>query len=177
MSDPAENTAFDTDTLTGDVRDFLLSQMRYMAKPWAQMSEAEQRAKIAITEKHAEFVVKKAVKVIAARDFERVGVRVGKFTVKDGSIKAEFTCDASHANLLSISDADSAVLVLADPEDFYGERAAAVADPDEPDLPMDDDEIDPDDDPDDGDDEGGEAMPEIPPDFDRRPAPAPAPAG
>lgn len=179
MSDPAENTEFNAETLTGDVRDFLLSHLRDMAKPWQQMSEAEQRAKVAITEKHAEFIAKKAVNIVASRDFDRVSVKVGKFTVKDGSIKAEFTCVATHDNLLSISDADFAVLVLADPDEFHGERAAAAVDPDEPDLPIDDDGIDPDDEPDDGapeDDDGssGEAMPDIPPDFDRRPAPAPA---
>lgn len=126
------------ETLTGDIRDFLLGHLRDMQKPWAQMSEREQNDKIYAASSAARSVLSAAVNLIAAHGFDKVHVQVGKFTVKDGQIKAEFTTNATDASLISIRHAGSAVLVLADPAVFEGERAAAKADPDEPGLPMDD---------------------------------------
>lgn len=140
MSDNKEQTVTElaAETLTGDIRDFLLGHMRNMQKPWAQMAENEQRSMIAMCEKSADNLVRGAVGIVSARNFERVHVHVGKFGVKDGMIKAEFTCQASHDNLLSIADAEGAVLVLASAEAFEGQRGAATADPDEPELSIDD---------------------------------------
>lgn len=142
MSDKKEQTVTElaAETLTGDIRDFLLGHMRNMQKPWAQMSESEQRSMIALCEKSADSLVRGAVSIVSARNFERVHVHVGKFAVKDGMIKAEFSCQATHDNLLSIADADGAVLVLASAEAFEGQRGAANPDPDEPSLPIEDDE-------------------------------------
>ena len=127
------------ETLTGDIRDFLLGHLRDMQKPWAQMSEREQNDKIYAATNAARSMIGGAVNLIAAHGFDKVHVLVGKFTVKDGSIKAEFTTTATDESLISIRHAGSAVLVLADPAVFEGERAAAKADPDEPELPVDDD--------------------------------------
>jgi hypothetical protein len=142
MSDKKEQTVTElaAETLTGDIRDWLLMHLRDMQKPWAQMSEREQREKINSAESASRDFVRKGVNIIAAKEFDKVFVRVGKFTVKDGEIKGEFTCNASHDNLLSISDAGSAVLVLADSVTFAGERAEALPDPDEPYLPIDDED-------------------------------------
>lgn len=128
------------ETLKGDVRDFLLGHMRNLRKPWAQMSEHEQNDVIWAATNSASSMIFKAVNLIAAHGFDKVHVQVGKFTVKDGSIKAEFTTTATDKSLISIRHAGSAVLVLADPAVFEGERSAAKADPDEPGLPMDDDQ-------------------------------------
>lgn len=128
------------ETLTGDFRDFLLGHLRDMKKPWAQMSEREQNDKIYAATNAARSAIGAAVNLIAAHGFEKVHVQVGKFTVKDGQIKAEFTTTATDESLISIRHAGSAVLVLADPAVFEGEKSAAQADPDEPALPMDDEQ-------------------------------------
>ena len=128
------------ETLTGDIRDFLLGHLRDMQKPWAQMSEREQNDKIYAATNSARSTLSAAVNLIAAHGFDKVHVQVGKFTVKDGQIKAEFTTAATDASLISIRHAGSAVLVLADPAVFEGEQGKAEADPDEPSLPMDDEQ-------------------------------------
>jgi hypothetical protein len=126
------------DTLTGDIRDFLLGHMRDLQKPWQQMSEREQSDKIYAAESAARSMVRKAVNLITAREFDKIHVQVGKFTVKDGEIKAEFTTPATDANLISVRHAGLAVLVLADPTVFEGARSEVKADPDEAELPLDD---------------------------------------
>lgn len=125
------------ETLTGDIRDFLLGHLRDMQKPWAQMSERDQNDVIWAATNAASSMIFKAVNLIAAHGFDKVHVQVGKFTVKDGQIKAEFTTNATDASLISIRHAGSAVLVLADPAVFEGQRDAAKADPDEPEMPFD----------------------------------------
>lgn len=128
------------DTLTGDIRDFLLMHLRDMQKPWPQMSEREQNDKIYAAENAARSMVRKAVNLITAREFDKVHVQVGKMTVKDGEIKAEFTTPATDANLISVRHAGLAVLVLADPAVFEGSKSEPKADPDEPGLDLDQDE-------------------------------------
>lgn len=137
---PAAEPDVTVETLTGDVRDFLLMHLRDMKKPWQQMSEREQNDKIWASENAARSMVRKAVNLITARDFDKIHVQVGKFTVKDGEIKAEFTTPATDDNLISVRHAGLAVLVLADPSVFEGAKPAPQADPDEPDLGLDQDE-------------------------------------
>ena len=141
MGDEREHPASEPDvtveTLTGDIRDFLLMHLRDMQKPWPQMSEREQNDKIYACENSARSMVRKAVNLITAREFDKIHVNVGKFTVKDGEIKAEFTTSATDDNLISVRHAGLAVLVLADPTVFEGSKPAPQADPDEPDLGLD----------------------------------------
>ena len=47
-------------TLTGDVRDFLLDRVKTLGKPWAAMSEDEQSDQIHAAKSAAEHLVKKA---------------------------------------------------------------------------------------------------------------------
>lgn len=136
---PAAEPNPTVETLTGDIRDFLLGHLRDMKKPWPQMSEKEQNDKIWAAENAARSIVSKAVNIISAHGFDKVHVQVGKFTVKDGQIKAEFVTPATDENLISIKHAGLAVLVLADPAVFEGQKEEAKADPDEPGLGLDDD--------------------------------------
>lgn len=125
-----------SDTLAGDIRDWLLGHLRTMPKPWAQMSEHEQSDKVYAAAAAARSLVAETVKIISAQAHESVAVRVGKFTVKDGEIKAEFACSGIDQYLLAVKSAQGqrAVLVLADPEAYDGQRAEAKVDPDQGDL-------------------------------------------
>lgn len=162
MTEKQDYIEMSVETLTGDLRDWLLSHLRNMPKPWQQLSEAEQKDRIYAAESAARDFVRKGVNLIAAHGHDKVTVDVGKFTVKDGSIKAEFVAAATDDNLLLIRHAGRAVLVLADPEVFTGERSPAAADPDEPELPIEEE--------DEGDDEPSSPgdFPDIPPHLDRR---------
>lgn len=132
------------ETLTGDIRDFLLSHLRDMQKPWAKMSQAEQRAKVELAEKAAENLVKTALEKIAGRGLPFMAITVGKFTCDGAEMKGTYTAYASDENLLRARHLSErrALFVLADPDLYFGERHAAKTDPDEPDLPLvDEDEM------------------------------------
>lgn len=122
---------FAPETLKGDVRDFLLTHMRAMETPWSKLNEKQQRDKINACESAALELVAKSTAVIAAHEFPKINVSVGKYAGKDGTLKAEISCAATDDNLLAMNGAGRAVLVLADPEVFRGEKAPAVPEADQ----------------------------------------------
>lgn len=126
------------ETLAGDTRDVLLTHFRGMALPWGHMNEQEQTDKIEAIEKTAHELVRRAVYMVAASDMPVLHVQLGKWTVDKGMIKREFTLAAILDNIRRMSEhgAISALLVLADPAVYMGEREAARADPNEPTLPF-----------------------------------------
>lgn len=133
-----------SETMTGDIRDFLLSHLRDMQKPWAQMSQAEQKAKVELAEKAAENLVKNALETVAGRGLPFMVITVGKFTCDGAEMKGTYSAYASDENLLRARHLSErrALFVLADPDLYFGERHEAKTDPDEPGLPLpgDDDE-------------------------------------
>lgn len=138
MSQDTPNIDLNTDTLTGDIRDFLLSHIRDMQKPWAQMSQEEQKAKVALAEKAAENLVKQSLETIAGRGLPFMVISVGKFTCDGAEMKGTYTAYASDENLLRARHLSErrAVFVLCDPDLYFGERYEAKTDPDEPGLPL-----------------------------------------
>lgn len=128
------------ETLTGDLRDVLLTHVRSMEDPWSKLSEQKQQDKIYAIERAAEDVVRRAVAIIAKRGFDTLPISVADFTVKGGEIKGKFGALVSEQNVVSLSDhqGKAALIVLTDAADFFGERAEAKADPDEPGLPIED---------------------------------------
>lgn len=129
------------ETLAGDTRDVMLTHFRGMHLPWGHMNEQEQTDKIEALEKCARELVRRAVYMVAASDMPVLHVQLGKWTVDKGMIKREFTLAAILDNIRRMSEygAISALLVLADPAVYMGEREAARADPDEPKFPFDKD--------------------------------------
>ncbi|MEN3208616.1 hypothetical protein PUR23_01040 [Methylorubrum populi] len=133
------------DTLRGDVRDALLTHIRDLEKPFSLLSETRQRDIIEAIDRTAQHVVRGSVDIIANQGFPAIDVRVSsKGKWGDGSI--ELTVGAafsqSNANKISEHGAGAAVLVLAEPGEFFGERRAARPDPDQRrmDLGADEDE-------------------------------------
>lgn len=124
------------ETMAGDIRDWLLGQLRTMKKPWEQLSERAQKETIDAATKAAKALVADALVLVAAQDFERVSLVIGELNIKEGGIKGKFFCRATDANTLALKHASTGILVLAEPEDFYGERSKPKAQPDEPDLPL-----------------------------------------
>lgn len=128
------------ETLSGDLRDVMLTHIRSMGDPWSKMSEKAQSDKIYAISNACETMIRRAVAIIAARDIEKVFCRIAKFTVKDG-IKAELTAVQTVENIELIAQNlnQPGILVFASPEEFLGQRAAAKADPDQPALIEDED--------------------------------------
>lgn len=138
MNALANAVALAEETLTGDVRDVLLTHIRTMQDPWSKMSEEAQQDKIDAIELCAEDIVRRAVAIISRRGFEVIHVNIADFTVKGGEVKGKFGALVSEQNVVSLSDhqGKSALIVLTDYSDFFGEKAPAVADADQPDLPI-----------------------------------------
>lgn len=116
----------DEATLSGDIRDFILTWVRNMKKPFEQMSESDQRDVIDAVEGSARELVGGVISVVSGRGFEKAFVKLGKFSVGDG-IEAKLITDRSERNLLNFNDfaGRSAMLIFADPADFDGARGPA----------------------------------------------------
>lgn len=146
------------ETLSGDLRDAMLTHVRSMETPWSKLSQRDQEDRIDAIERGCSDLVRRAVNIVARRGFDTIPVKIADFTVKGGAIKGKFEAIVTEPNVVALSDhqGHSAVIVLTDASDFIGESAPATADPDEPALPLDEE--------DDGDDMQpvGEAMPDLP---------------
>lgn len=129
----------DAATLSGDIRDVLLSHMRAMNVPWAMLSEDEQRDKIEAVTRCAETLVRRTVLTLATADFPAIAVSLGAIKFDKG-IEVKFACAPTIENItrLALHGHGTAVLVLAEAADYFGERAAARPQKNQPDLPLDD---------------------------------------
>jgi hypothetical protein len=130
--------AAETETLSGDVRDALLTHLRAIKVPWAMLGEDEQAEHIAALNATAEAAVRRIVGLIASGGMSSVIGTIGKFTVKN-DIKVEFMVTSLVANICALAEHGkaSAVLVLSNAAEFIGEHAPAKVDPDQPELPID----------------------------------------
>lgn len=129
--------AAETETLSGDVRDALLTHLRAIKVPWAMLSEEEQQEHITAISNTAEHAVRRIVGLVAGGGMPAVIGTIKKFTVTD-AIKVEFLVSSLVANICALAEhgKTQAVLVLSNATEFLGEHAPAKPDPDQPDLPM-----------------------------------------
>ncbi|MDQ0132639.1 hypothetical protein J2T08_000540 [Neorhizobium galegae] len=140
MSEPSvEDMA--AETLSGDLRDVMLTHIRSMETPWSKMSEAAQSDKIYAISNASETIVRRAVAMIAARGQDPMFGRISKFTVKD-EIKSELIAPSSVANIEKVAEniGQPCIVIFANPDQFIGQKAEPKADKDQPDLPIDDED-------------------------------------
>jgi hypothetical protein len=142
VGDPQRNEGaieIAAETLTGDLRDFILDRLRHEQnkRPWHERSEAEQRDTVHSVESAVQSAVRKAVEIIAAGGLRTIKATIEQVTVKDG-IKATLMMSKFDENRHNLVDAtgSTVLIVVADPEDFTGERAAVEIKPDNPGLPL-----------------------------------------
>lgn len=134
---PKELSELHQETLVGDVRDMLLTHVRSMEKPWSKLSERDQGYKIDACENAAKHLVSQVCMLMAKQDFPNILVSVGKFTVdKAVKIEAIAASGVDNINKLAEHGKGAAMLILADPQEYFGEIEEAAADADEPELPM-----------------------------------------
>lgn len=133
----AETVQFASETLTGDVRDALLGQIRALQKPYARCGQSEQQDIIDHAAQVARNLVEGAVSLIAAHGRNVIHATVDSLNVKDG-IKAVVKCANVQSSLVELGDAvgKTVFLVVADRDSFTGERAPVGAAPDQQVMPL-----------------------------------------
>lgn len=128
---------FDPSTLTGDVRDVLLTHIRSIKVPWSMLSEEEQIDKIMAITECGKDVVRRVCHTIIKGGFPSVDVLIGPIKIdKDIEVKIHASPIALNVELLAAHVKQNAVLILAESADYFGERAPAKPDKDQPDLPF-----------------------------------------
>lgn len=123
------------ETLRGDIRDRILDDIAREMPCWTKLSESEQKKFIRRADELAYKAVNEAVKIAAHHGFDHLSVTTGKWTVKEG-LKLEVSGPGRVEDItaLAVHGARGAVLVLAEPSVFYGQRADALADKDQPEM-------------------------------------------
>lgn len=139
--DPADDgandaaIAFAKETLTGDLRDFILQRLRYEQSklPWNKRSETEQLETVHQVEAAVRTAVGNAVELIASHGRAVIRATIETVTIKDG-IKATLSMSKFDENRHMLADAQggTVLLVLADADEFVGEQGAVEIIPDQP---------------------------------------------
>lgn len=157
------NTVLQAETMSGDLRDALLTHVRSMETPWSKLSERQQADKIDAINRACESLTRKAVNLVANQGFQHVGIRLGKWSV-NGEVTLQVTGAGTADNIKKLADhgPGEAMLVLTEVGEYLGQRQAAKAEPDQPGLPIDGE--------DEG-EEGGEPLAEADREFTREDAP------
>lgn len=129
--------ALAAETLRGDIRDKILDDIARDMPCWTKLSEHDQKKFIGRADSIAYQVVREATKLVAHQGFAHLTVSTGKWSVKDG-IKLEVNASSSVDDITKLAEhgSGSAVLVLAEASVFYGQRADALAEKDQPELPI-----------------------------------------
>lgn len=124
-------------TLTGDVRDALLGQIRTLQKPYAKCTYDEQSDIIAHATKVATNLVERAVNLIAAEGRKAMVGQLMKIQLKDGiQCQVNFSKQDEMRHELFDAQGMAVMLVIADASAFVGEAAPAKADADQAVIPL-----------------------------------------
>ena len=123
------------ETLAGDVRDILLSRVRNMSIPWGHLNEDEQRDVNSQMDECAKSLVRRAVALLTTAKFPTIMADVGAVKIDKG-VEIKLQCAATVDNIVALANhgKGSAVLVLAEAADYFGEKAPPRVDKDQPDL-------------------------------------------
>jgi len=138
---PAEefNDPIDIDTLSGDLRDAMLNRIRHLQKPWAQMTEAEQRETAEGIAMAARYLVREAVRELTAYEWPHAVVKLHEIKIasSDKGIEAKISAANIECNrsVLGENVGTFCTLLMVDSETFMAERAPVAIDPDQPELP------------------------------------------
>ncbi|MDR3464185.1 MAG: hypothetical protein P4L76_17925 [Beijerinckiaceae bacterium] len=126
------------ETLSGDIRDVVLTRFRSIVVPWAMLSEEEQRDEIYGIEAMSADLVRRAVGLVSASKFPVINVTVGAYKVDKGcEIKLQTNASVANITRLAEHGKGSGVLVLAEAADYFGERAPAKPDKNQREMPFD----------------------------------------
>lgn len=130
------------DTLSGDLRDEMLSRIKHLKATWNLLSQSEQAEVANGLELFAKTIVRRAVHLVTKQSFPHTAVTLAEMKIKGGkAIEAKIVCDNIEHNrtVLGENIGEMVQIVMIDSTRFMGERAPAATDPDQPDLPLDGD--------------------------------------
>lgn len=125
------------ETLSGDVRDAILGQIRALQKPYARCSQDEQREVIEHAAKVANGLVRNAVEIIASHGRKVIHSTVEQITVKDG-IKVVLKSANTEAALSELGNCigKQVLIIISDASDFTGEKQEVKPEPDQQVIPL-----------------------------------------
>lgn len=137
------------DTLSGDLRDEMLTRMKHLKATWPLLTQGEQIDLANGLELFANKMIRRIVHLVTKQEFPHTAVKLAEMKIKGGKdIEAKIVCDNIEYNRSVLGEhiGQLVQIVMIDSDAFMGERAAAKTDPDQPGLPLDGDgEEDPDD--------------------------------
>lgn len=126
-----------SETLMGDLRDFILDRLKHdhSAIPWDMRGEQAQMDTIAQVESATRTWVYRAVTLIAAGGQRAARGSLIKFVVKDG-IQMQINLGASDSLRHELADhvGNSVLVIIADAEQHQGERSAVKVTKDQGDI-------------------------------------------
>lgn len=118
-------------TAAGDLRDFVLEEIRQLGSPWRKLSESHQGYIAQRVQDRCQQIVTEAVNLIAARDFTAIAVSLEQVALKPKGIEAKLALAAvTHEIRHALVDAQghTVMIVVADPKQFLGARGPAKID-------------------------------------------------
>lgn len=124
-------------TLSGDIRDAILTHIRSMKVPWSLLNEQEQGDKIDAATRAGEDLVRVCLQTIAKNKLPSLQVNVGAYKV-DKTLEVKLTISPTVSNITMLAEhgTGGAMLILAEASDYFGERAPAKPQRDQPKLPL-----------------------------------------
>ena len=124
------------ETLSGDIRDVILTRFRDIKMPWKNLKEDQQRDINYAMDELAKMLVRRVVALLTQVKFPTVYVEIGAFKIDKGvEIKMHAASTVDNIMALAEHGQGNAVLVLAEPSRYFEERAPAPVERDQPDLP------------------------------------------
>lgn len=136
--EPFEMPNFDrAEVLRGQVRDAVLAKLRSLEKPFAQLSESEQRTMTQQVDLFARTMLVDVVDCVAAHGFAVIRGNMEQAVVKDG-VKIVIKAMVNDDDMASLVHAvkKNVAIVVADVDAFLGEKGPARIDPDQKELPV-----------------------------------------
>jgi hypothetical protein len=125
----------DVETLSGDLRDALLTHLRDMKVGWSFLPEREQHDRIYAATIAATNLVRQTINLVQRFNFPTLQVEVGAVKIDKG-LEIKLGALSTVANITALAEHGKAraVLVLVDPEIFIAERAPAEVNADQSSL-------------------------------------------
>ena len=124
-----------TETLRGDVRDFLLDRVRNIRKPWNTLSEEDQSDQINAADDAAKFLIERVALLIASEGRKVVVAHVEQVVFKD-AVKAVLNLpkDSEYRHELADAVGCQVLVICTGVEEMQGEKDTAKPDPDQTSL-------------------------------------------
>lgn len=123
------------ETASGDLRDFVISCLRGMQKPFNELAEHEQKGKILQVTFECDKIIRRMVRMIAAAERPNLVAVIKAIAIKD-EVEFKVVAPRRQAADFALGNAyeQETILIMPEVARYLGERAPAKPDPDQKDL-------------------------------------------